>query len=176
MNIRLALEQDFSKNKINEIAEYACSKPIRFKKLMECFFDPYHRTVLAASWVLTKSIQSHKEMLEPYFPEIITQITNPNNAEHLIRNSLRILELIQIPETFHGIVMNTCFGFIEQPQAPIAIKAYSLTILFELSKTYPEIQEELKCIIEEKWGNETPAFKSRGRKILSQINKSRKKN
>lgn len=175
MNIRLELEAELSKKQILAIAEYACSSPARFRKLMDCFFDPYHRLVLAATWILTKAIELHPLMLKPYLPQLVAQLTNLNNAKHHIRNSLRILELIEIPETFHGLVMNTCFEFVQDPKTEIAIKAYSLTIIYQLSKTYPEIQDELKCIIEEQWDHETAAFKSRGRKILNQINKSRKK-
>lgn len=175
MNIRLELEQELSEIQIIKITEYACSTPTRFRKLMDCFFDPYHRMVLAASWILTKALELHEEMLAPYIPNLVEQITDPKNAKHLIRNSLRILERIQIPEPFHGVIMNTCFEFIQNPKTEIAIKAYSLTIIYQLSLVYPEIQEELKCIIEEQWDHETPAFKSRGRKILAQINKSRKK-
>ena len=87
----------------------------------------------------------------------------------MIRNSIRVLEAIDIPEKFHGDVMNVCFQFIETPATPIAIKAFSLTTLFNLSKTYPEIKLELKLIIEERRDTETAAFKSRGRKIWSKL-------
>lgn len=174
MNIRVELEKELTKKQVNKITEYTCSTPNRFQKLMDCFFDSNHRMVLKASWVVIKSIPFHRAMLNPYISELVKQISKSKNQEHLIRNSLRILELIDFPEIYHGVVMNTCFEFIENPQTAIAIKAYSLTILYNLSCIYPEINDELKCIIEEKWDNETPAFKSRGKKILSQINRSRK--
>ena len=63
--------------------------------------------------------------------------------------------------------MNACFGFVESPSKPNAIKASSLTIIFNLSKQYPEIKQELKLIIEERWDTETAAFRSRGKKILA---------
>jgi hypothetical protein len=65
--------------------------------------------------------------------------------------------------------MNACFGFIENPTIPIAIKAFSLTTLYNLCKTYPEIKPELKLIIEDRWDTETAAFKSRGKKILANL-------
>ena len=107
MNIREELERELTKNQILTITEYACSTTTRFRKLMDCFFDPYHRIVLNATWIVTQSLELHKEMLVPYIPVLVAQITKPNNAEHLIRNSLRILELIEIPEAFHGLIMNT---------------------------------------------------------------------
>jgi hypothetical protein len=86
----------------------------------------------------------------------------------VIRNSVRILQKIEIPEAFHGKLMHSCFGLIETPETPVAIKAFSLTILQHLSKYYPEIQQELKLIIEERWAHETAAFKSRAKKILKE--------
>jgi hypothetical protein len=82
------------------------------------------------------------------------------------------LELIDLPELYHGEIMNTCFDFIQDPATPAAIKAFSLTILDRLSVTYPAIKPELRLIIEERWDTETAAFRSRGRKIL----KSQKSN
>jgi hypothetical protein len=69
--------------------------------------------------------------------------------------------------------MNACFGFIEKPSAPVAIKAFSLTILYRLSALYAEIQPELKLIIEDRWDTETPAFKSRAKKILNTLSNAR---
>jgi hypothetical protein len=76
------------------------------------------------------------------------------------------LEDIEIPEEYHADVMNACFGFIEKPSTPVAIKAFSLTTLGNLSKYYPEIKQELKLIIEDRIDTETAAFKSRAKKIL----------
>jgi hypothetical protein len=82
---------------------------------------------------------------------------------------VRILQEIELPEAFHGEVMNTCFTFIETPSTPVAIKAFSLTTLFKLSRQYTEIRSELKMIIEERWETETAAFRVRGKKILAAL-------
>jgi len=47
-----------------------------------------------------------------------------------------------------------------------------LTTLFNLSKFYPEVENELKLIIENNWDNETAAFKSRGKKTLQLLQKN----
>jgi len=64
---------------------------------------------------------------------------------------------------------NICFGFIVDVKEEIAVKAFSLTILENLSKQYPEIKHELKVIIEERWDYETAAFHSRAKKILKNL-------
>ncbi|MES1218558.1 MAG: hypothetical protein ABUT20_23845, partial [Bacteroidota bacterium] len=76
---------------------------------------------------------------------------------------------ITIPQRFHGEVMSLCFNYIISPAEPIAVKAFSLTVLQNLSIQYPEIKQELKTIIEDRWDFESTAFKSRAKKILKQL-------
>jgi hypothetical protein len=78
-------------------------------------------------------------------------------------------EHVTIPKRYHGRVMTACFDFVQAPETPIAVKAFSLSILGKLSADYPEICGELKLIIEEQWEHATPAFRSRARKILKSI-------
>jgi hypothetical protein len=69
----------------------------------------------------------------------------------------------------YGRVMSVCFDFVQAPATPIAVKAFSLSILGKLSADYPGIRSELKLIIEEQWEHATPAFRSRARKILKSM-------
>ena len=79
---------------------------------------------------------------------------------------MRVLEAVPIPKRFQGEVMNTCFDYIVSPAEKPAIKAFSLTVLENLSKQYPEILQELKTIIEDRWDIESAAFRSRAKKIM----------
>ena len=85
----------------------------------------------------------------------------------VIRNTLRLLQDVEIPSRYKGRVMNTCFEMIGSPETAIAIKAFSLTVLEHLATDYPDILPELKLIIEEQWDRSTPAFRSRAKKILN---------
>ena len=85
----------------------------------------------------------------------------------MVRNAVRVLQELTIPQKFQGEVMDACFHFLEEPETPVAIKAFSLTTLFNLSTLYPEIKPELALIIEERGPHETAAFRSRARKILA---------
>ena len=64
--------------------------------------------------------------------------------------------------------MNTCFDYIISPTQKAAIKAFSLTLLQNLSKQYPDIKQELKTVIQDRWDFETAAFRSRTKKILKE--------
>ncbi|MBA4139912.1 MAG: hypothetical protein H0X70_05325 [Segetibacter sp.] len=169
MNIREELLREHSKEQAKKISIYACTFKEYFEELMQCFLDKEYRVAQRAAWSVSIAAQQKPEIIKPYIPTLVAQLQNKNVLDAVIRNSVRILQQIEIPETLHGEVMNACFQLIETPSTPAAIKAFSLTTLFNLSKIYPEIKPELKLLIEELWDNETAAFKSRGRKILSEL-------
>lgn len=122
------------------------------------------RAACSVGWAARKN----PEIIKSYIKDLVSQLQRTDVHNAVIRNSVRLLEVIEIPEEYHSNVMNACFKFIETPSTPVAIKAFSLTTLYNLSKTYPGIKPELKLIIEERLPHETAAFKSRGKKILRQ--------
>ena len=172
MNIReeLLKEKKHSKAQALKISAHACSSPEYFKELMQCFLSNEYRLAQRAAWSVSWAAKKNPELIQPYLKDLVEQLPRKDVHDAVIRNSVRILQQIEVPESLHGKLMNCCFGFIESLSTPVAIKAFSLTTLFNLSKFYPEIKNELKLIIEERWNNETAAFKSRGRQILKQLN------
>jgi len=78
-----------------------------------------------------------------------------------------LFQYVEVPAKHRGRLMDKCFLYISSVDVPIAVRAFSLTILENLSKDYPEIIPELRLIIEENWDRATPAFRSRAKKILA---------
>ena len=171
MNIREEILKEHSKTQALKIATHACLSKTNFKELMRCFMLDEYRLAQRAAWSVSWAAKKKPEMITPFIKNIVKQLQRKDVHAAVVRNSVRILEAIDIPEKFHGEVMNACFGFIETVSTPIAVKAFSLTTLYNLSKQYPEIGTELKLIIEERWDTETAAFKSRGKKILKGLSR-----
>ena len=168
MNIReeILKEKVYSKQLATAISEYACSSTENFEELIKCFLDKEYRVAQRAAWSLSWATRKRPELIHPHISKLVEQLGRKDVHNAVIRNSVRILETIDIPEQFHGEVLNRCFEFIESPSTPVAIKAFSLTTLFNLSVLYPDIKPELKLIIETFYDNESAAFKSRAKKIL----------
>lgn len=167
MIIRDEILKAHSRTHALKIASHACASENNFKELMKCFLANDYRLAQRAAWSVSWAAMKKPEMMKPYIKDLVSQLQRTDIHHAVIRNSVRILAQTEIPEKFHGEVMNACFGFIESPSTPAAIKAFSLTILFNLSQQYPGITQELKLIIEERGDTETAAFRSRGKKILS---------
>jgi len=80
---------------------------------------------------------------------------------------MRLLQYVDIPEKYQGEVLDICFRYVSSPAEPVAVKAFSLTVLSNLAKLYPEILPELKLVIEQQLPHQTIAFKTRAKKILA---------
>ncbi len=166
MNIQSALLQEHSKEQCDRIVQYIGDNGQRFAMLMELFFKGEYRITQRAAWPMSYCVHNHPELIRPYFKPLLDNLDKPGLHDAIIRNTVRLLQDVEIPKKYHGKVMSMCFDYIQSNETAIAIKAFSLTILQNLSKRYPEIIPELKLIIEERWEHETAAFRSRARKIL----------
>lgn len=171
MDIRHELLADpyQSKRKATQVASYANSSPEAFRELMHCFESDEYRLAQRAAYSVSIATDMHPELIQPYIGVLIGQLKRTDVHDATIRNSARILQDVTIPDEFHGELMDAAFGLVGNRQAAIAIRTFCLTILFNLSKIYPEIRKELRVLIEESIEFEPPAFVSRAKKILKRI-------
>ena len=166
MDLRAALLKEHSKIQNNKIVKWIGNDPKRFKELFQIFLNDEIKIVQRASWALSESTRTYPELIKPHLKTLFKNLSRPGHHNSVTRNSLRALEFIDIPDSLHGEVLNLCFNFISDPKEKPAIKAFSLTVLDNLSRKYPEIRHELRLIIEDQWENESAAFRSRARKII----------
>ena len=170
MNLRETLLKEHSKKQCNKIVKYIGSNKQRFAELMELFFESEYRVTQRAAWPMSYCVKNHPQLIRPYLKKLLGNLEKKGLHDAVIRNTVRLLQDVEIPKKHQGKLMNICFAFIQSNEIPVAVKAFSLTILQNLSKQYPDIISELKLIIEERWEHETAAFRSRGKKILKAIN------
>ena len=138
----------------------------RFGLLMKLFVKGEYRLTQHAAWPMSYCIQNYPSLATPYFKKFMELLIDVNAHPAVRRNIVRLFQFVGIPEKLHGKLMSYCFQFINSNEEAIAVKAFSLRVLENLSKTYPEILPELKAVIESRWEMETPAFRSRAAKIL----------
>lgn len=166
MDLEAALLAEHSKKQCLKIVRYINGDKIRFKKLVTLFLTGEYRVVQRAAWPVSYCIEDHPELLKPYWAPFMKALEDPKSHPAVHRNILRLLQFVpEVPRKHQGLLMNACFKRIEDPKAKAAEKAFALTVLEQLSETYPDIRAELLLIIDERWDQETPAFRSRGAKI-----------
>lgn len=169
MNIREALLEEHSKSQCKRIVDYIGEDKRKFGELMHAFLGTEYRITQRASWPLSYCVDACPQLIDPYFQKLIDLLQKPGIHHAVTRNIIRLLQNIPIPKQYQGKVMTICFNHISSETIPAAIKAFSLSVLHNLSGSYPEIRRELKLIIEARWDHEGPAFKSRAKKILKYL-------
>jgi len=171
VNLEKVILDEHSKAQCNRVVAYVGDDKKRFAQLMKLFFEGEYRVTRRAAWPMSYVVRKHPELIAPYFGRLLTKLSNPKEGDAVVRNIVRLLQTVDTPKRYHGKLMTICFEFIQSNEAAIAIKAFSLSILQNLAKDYPEIIPEVKTIIEERWDIETAAFRSRARNFLKAAGK-----
>ncbi len=170
MNIKAALLAEHSKPQAIRIRNYIGSNTERFEELMQCFFSEEKRLCQRASWVLSHCAERYPHLIVPHLKAMIAQLKKPIHVT-VKRNTVRILQLIHIPEDLQGELVNICFDFLLDPKEAIAVQAFSMTVLYNITLKEPELKEELRVVIEEIMPHGSAGIRSRGRKILKALTK-----
>jgi hypothetical protein len=166
MDLRKTILAEHSRANCNKILKWVGHSQKRFDELFNVFLNSEYRINQRAAWPLSYCVIAHPMLISKHFSRLIKNLLKRGIHNAVKRNTVRLLQHVEIPEKFHGTIMDLCFQYIKSPDEPVAVKAFSLSILHSLSKKYPEIKNEIRLIIEERWVHETAAFHSRARKFL----------
>jgi hypothetical protein len=166
MNLREMILAENSKSQTNKVVKWVGQSQQRFDELFKLFLSKDTDMSRRAAWSLSYCTRAYPKLINKHLGKLIKNLQKEDLHDAIKRNSVRILEHIDIPKRYHGDTMNTCFNFIQSPGESVAIKAFSLTVLGNLLPLYPDIRNELKLVIEECWEHETAAFRSRAKKLL----------
>ena len=160
-----------SRQEAEWIATSAIENPAIFDKLLEYSFSDDDKLAFRSSWTLTKVCDKFPELIYPHLNKIIGSLSKLEN-ESAMRSVLRIISLSdmeRISEKNHGILADHCFGLLRSGFSAIAIKAYSMEILYRLVLKYPELRNELAATISMLQPEGSAGIVSRGRQILKKL-------
>ena len=152
------------------ISQYIIENPTHFPTLMRLFFSSEPFTCQRSSWVMAHCIDKDISIITPYLGKMVKNLSN-NVWDATKRNTVRMLEKVEIPQPLWEDCLNHCFRYLESHDEPIAVKVFPMTVLYNLSRKIPEIRNELKLLIEDMMPYGSAGLKSRGKKILGKLKK-----
>ncbi|MTI21662.1 hypothetical protein E1176_11580 [Fulvivirga sp. RKSG066] len=170
MDIKTALLQEHSRNQAEKIAQYIGSNEEKFAELMTLFFSDTYRVTQRAAWPMSICSDEHPELIRPYLKQMINSLSATVHVA-VKRNTVRALQNIDIPEELRGIAAENCFNLLASGDEPIAVKVFAMTVLANICKIEPDLSHELRILIEDQMPYGSAGFKSRGNKILKQLDK-----
>ena len=160
-----------SMKEVEWVATSAIENPAIFLKLFEYSHSPDKKLAFRASWTLTKACDKFPEIIYPYIYQIVETLSKLDN-ESALRSFLRIIslsDLQKINSRQHGVLAEFCFNILKSGFSAIAVKAYSMEILYRLSLIYPELANELSATIRILLENASAGIASRGRMIIKKL-------
>ena len=171
MDIRTTLLTDKSKEQAIAVGKYIGLNPKNMVALMDCFYDKEEWILCQrTSWTLRYLAKNEPAILTPYLGPMIRHLKE-ESSDALIRNTVCVMQFIKIPEDIAGEVYEQCFDYLVDINRPTAIRAFSLTVLHNISHIYPELKNELIAEVELQGNHGTVGFKNRAKHVLHALRK-----
>lgn len=171
MNFKKLLEKEHSKATTELIVDTVIADPSKLDELMSIFLGDSFRLTQRASWAVSNVASKNSDLLNKWLPIMVKKLDEPNQHIAVRRNIIRAFQYMDFPEEIEGEILDKCFNYLNDYNQPIAVKAFSMTVVYNLSKKYPDIKPELKLSIEQLLPHGSAGIKSRGKKILKLLNK-----
>jgi len=171
MDLRKQLLKEHSKENTAFIVAHLLDNPQQVDELMHIFIHETYRLVQRSAWVVGDLGRFNASLIKPYIPELIDNLQKPDLHDASKRNTMRFLQEVTVEEVHWGVLYDTAMRFLMTNEEAVAIKAFSMTVAFNIVKQVPELKEELQIVVEDLIPYGTPGIKSRGQKILSALSK-----
>lgn len=171
MDLQKALLKDHSKAQASQIADYVGHNRALFKQLVYIYLAGPYGITQRAAWPISICVERHPELAIPHLKTILKHLNKVGIHNAVKRNTMRLLQFVDIPKPYHGRVADICFRYLHDKKAAIAVKACSMTVLTHIVKQEPELGQELRIIIEDRLPYSSPGFAARARKVLKDLDK-----
>jgi hypothetical protein len=169
MDLEYEILREHSKRQTLKIARWVGGDPRRFKQLMDLFLNGDYRITQRAAWIVSTCADLHPGLVGPWLKPMIRRMQDPEVHDAVRRNVLHVLKYVDIPRPLQGIVATLCFDYLASIDAPIAVKAFSMTILGRLARHEPDLRRELALVIQQMLPYGGGAIRSSGKNVLKKL-------
>lgn len=109
-------------------------------------------------------------VIQPYINRIVSQMGHMSNPGQK-RGFARIFA--ELPFTYDdrivGRLVDVCFKWLAGPDEKVALKVYSMAILYKASGVFPVLRQELAATLENEIPRSSVAFNARARRMLQSL-------
>lgn len=173
------LKTTLEKNKVKKLAAIAQDVTFSIKELIDLTFHQDQQIGFRAAWVLENVYSLHQQRFLAYAEYFLVKLPEQNNLSArrhyskilaLMTNkkaSLTIQEIIIDYDT--GILTDTIFSWLIDPDVPVAIKSHCLNILANLNTKHSWIKEELLQTMDFLVDKESIGFYAKVKQIRKQL-------
>lgn len=171
MNIREEILKEHSKKQILKVANYVGQDEKLFAEVMRLFFANEYQVTQRIAAVMSVCVEKHPHLIQKFIEPLLKNLTKEKLHDAVKRNTVRIFQFIEIPKDLQGLAYQNCMNLLLSPDEPIAVKAFSMTVLANICKQEPDLKNELRIVIEDQLPYGSAGFKNRGEKTVKYLEK-----
>lgn len=175
MHLRQQLYQEHSKANTRLMAEWIGDDAVRFAALIDCFSEQDKLLVQRSSWVISEVGCVYPHLLLAHLDRLLESVANPLHPA-VQRNILKAIAETRLTgsDEQEGTLVDICFHLIADPKTLVAAQVNAIQCILNRLPQYPELAVELEPLVEAGMHKESPAFRSKGKYALKQIQKRKK--
>jgi len=149
-------------------ANYIGKDQEHFNLLLDLMINGRPPIPQRAAWVVAIVVEKYPWLIKPYISKLIDLLPG---FQHwgIQRCLLSVYQKIDIPETKLGEMFDICYKYLNDTKVPIAVRVFAMQILYNISLKEPELQGELKLLIESHFDTGSAGYQSRAKKILKKL-------
>lgn len=102
-----------------------------------------------ALWVLGYCDEMEPERIKRFHEKLIPNLKNKGLHPGVIRGTLRFFQEHPVPKKHESFMLDLCYGYLKNPSVAIAVRAFSITVIYNISRPYPELLQELLMVLNE---------------------------
>ena len=148
------------------LVRYIGADPKRFAELMSIFFEGEYRLTQRAAWPMNYCAERTPELIYPYLDKLLDQLERDDVHDAVKRNVVRLLQFVEIPPRLKGRVYSTCFDLIDDPDEPVAVRVFSISVAAKIARSETSLMSELKLLVRKHLDHSSVAFHKRAREVL----------
>lgn len=171
MELRKAILKEHSKKQCLKIVAWVGDDKNNFAELINLMLNDEYRVAQRAAYPVSYCIRKHPGLVKPWFGKMIKKMGDKTSHDAVRRNILRVLEDVDIPEKYCGALFEISNGYLHNLNEPIAVRAFSISVMANIALKFPGLKNEVKLNAEGLLHCGIPALESRGRKTLKLLSK-----
>ena len=102
MKLRETILKEHSKANCRRIVKWVGNDQKRFDELFKLFLNDEYRVVQRAAWPMSYCVEDHPELIKKHFAKVLKALEKPGVHDSVKRNSMRFLQYVDIPRSFHS--------------------------------------------------------------------------
>jgi hypothetical protein len=139
-------------------------------ELLAFAFDKDPLVSNRAMWVVTHCSDLEPSRIKPFHAKLISHLKQKGIHSGVLRSILHIFQSQKVPKKWETFLLDKCFEYVQNPSEAIAVRAFAMTVIYNISKPYPELLTELSAVLSQLIAvDESAAVKARSRNILKVI-------